>query len=105
MGLDKSWTSRAVEGLVQEGLVKKVANPGDRRTIHLSLSEAGQARLTDLNFTLNTLAERAFEHIPTEQHEAVRAALELLQQALLTLTTEASASTSEDEGGAVCRCD
>ncbi len=105
MGLDKSWTSRAVENLVQEGLVEKVANPGDRRTIHLSLSEAGQARLADLNFTLNTLAERVFEHIPADQHNAVRSALGLLQQALLTVTEETPASITENEEGTSCRCD
>ena len=33
IGFDKSWTSRAVENLVQEGLVEKVVNRQDRRSI------------------------------------------------------------------------
>ena len=90
---------------MQEGLVEKVSNPGDRRTIHIWLSTAGQDRLTDLNHTLNALAERTFDHIPVNQHATVRASLELLQQALLTLTVEAPASSAGDVGGATCGCD
>lgn len=64
IGFDKSWTSRAVENLVQEGLVEKVTNTQDRRTVRLSLTPLGQARLADLNQTLNALANRTFEYIP-----------------------------------------
>jgi DNA-binding MarR family transcriptional regulator len=104
IGFDKSWTSRAVENLVQEGLVEKVPSTQDRRTVRLSLSPAGEARLADLNQTLNALADRTFEHIPAEQHDSVRAALELLQQSLLTLTQEAWVSGSK-EGETICGCD
>lgn len=104
IGFDKSWTSRAVENLVQEGLVEKTPSTQDRRTVQLSLSPAGEIRLADLNQTLNSLAERTFEHIPVEQHPSVRTALELLQQSLLTLTQEAWSSTSE-EGETTCGCD
>ncbi len=102
IGFDKSWTSRAVEHLVQEGLVEKVGSIEDRRTVQLSLTSAGEARLADLNQTLNALAEHAFEYIPVEHHAMVRASLELLHQALLTLTQEATAST---EGVTACACD
>ena len=103
IGLDKGWTSRAVESLVQDGLVEKVASTQDRRTVQISLSDAGQTRLSELNQTLNTLADRAFEHIPLEAHSMVRTSLELLQQALLTLTTETT--PSGDEGSMTCGCD
>lgn len=102
IGFDKSWTSRAVENLVQEGLVEKVFSTQDRRTVRLSLSPAGEARLAALNHTLNDLADQAFEYIPAEHHATVRASLELLQHALLTLTNEAIAN----EGGeTTCGCD
>jgi DNA-binding MarR family transcriptional regulator len=102
IGFDKSWTSRAVENLVQEGLVEKVGSTEDRRTVRLSLSPAGEARLADLNQTLNALADQAFEYIPADQHASVRSSLELLELALLTLTNEATAS----EGGeTTCGCD
>lgn len=103
IGCDKSWTSRAVESLVQEGLVEKVASTQDRRTVRLSLSPAGETRLADLNYTLNALADQAFEYIPADQHTTVRSSLELLQHALLTLTDEA---TAQAEGGeTTCGCD
>ena len=105
VGFDKSWISRAVENLAQEGLIEKVASTQDRRTVRLSLSPAGEARLADLNQTLNSLAERTFEHIATEQHTSVRSALEVLQQALLTITQEAWASSSAEEGETPCGCD
>jgi DNA-binding MarR family transcriptional regulator len=102
VGFDKSWTSRAVEQLVQEGLVEKVASTHDRRTVQLSLSPEGSARLAALNDTLNALADQAFEHIPGAQHEMVRSALELLQQALLTLSHEVIAQEIAGEGGTLC---
>lgn len=104
IGFDKSWTSRAVENLVREGLVEKTPSAQDRRTVQLSLSPAGAIRLAELNQTLNSLAEQTFEHIPTDQHPSVRTALELLQQSLLTLTKEARGSGSE-EGEITCGCD
>lgn len=104
VGFDKSWTSRAVEHLAQDGLVEKIASPHDRRTIQISLSATGEKRLTDLNTTLNSLAEKTFEHIPVDQHELVRASLELLQHALSTLHIEA-AHEGPDEGGITCTCD
>jgi DNA-binding MarR family transcriptional regulator len=104
VGFDKSWTSRAVEGLVQEGLVEKVGSTQDRRTVRISLSPAGDARLAALNASLNDLAEQTFEHIPPDQHAQVRSALEHLQQALLILNRQASTQT--DAGGdPACACE
>jgi DNA-binding MarR family transcriptional regulator len=99
VGFDKSWTSRAAEHLVQDGLVEKIASTRDRRTVQLSLSPAGEKRLND---TLNALAEQTCDHIPGAQHEMVRTSLELLQQALLTLTNEAAAQAVPGEGGTTC---
>src|ERR671916_780585 len=40
LALDKSWTSRAVEALVQDGLLVKESAPEDRRAVLISLSKA-----------------------------------------------------------------
>jgi DNA-binding MarR family transcriptional regulator len=90
IGLDKSWSSRAVEQLVQEGLVEKVPGGKDRRTVRLSLSNAGVARVQILDQTLNALADQALERIPTKQHASIHQGLALLQQALSELTDEAT---------------
>ncbi|HEY4387304.1 MAG TPA: MarR family transcriptional regulator [Ktedonobacteraceae bacterium] len=104
VGFDKSWTSRAVEQLVHEGLVDKVQSTDDRRTVRLSLSSQGRERLANLNQTLNDLAEKVFEHIPAEQHAGVRSSLEFLHNALLTLTSEAN--NQKQEGDTMtCGCD
>ncbi len=104
IGFDKSWTSRAVEHLAQEGLVEKAASQEDRRTVRLTLSPAGTARLAELNQTLDALAGRTFEHIPAEQHVVVRTALELLQEALLTLSKEPLMANAEGVE-TTCGCD
>jgi DNA-binding MarR family transcriptional regulator len=88
IGFDKSWTSRAVENLVQEGLVEKIPSQTDRRTIQLSLSASGEVRLRELNQALNGLADQAMERIPDSEHANVYRALEWLQKALLELTED-----------------
>lgn len=90
IGLDKSWTSRAVEQLVQEGLIEKVPGEEDRRTVQLSLSGKGVARVQALDQTLNALADQALEQISTEHHASIHQGLALLQQALSELTEEAT---------------
>ncbi len=82
IGFDKSWTSRAVEHLVQEGLIEKVQHNDDHRMVRLSLSPAGKQRLTELNMTLNRFSEQVMEHIPVEAHAGVHRALGLLLAAL-----------------------
>ncbi|GCE29719.1 hypothetical protein KDA_52030 [Dictyobacter alpinus] len=77
-----------------------------KQLIYLSLSTAGGKRLTDLNTTLNGLTKQTGEHILASQHEIVHSSLELLQQALLTLDSEASAHEEPEQGGsAACTYD
>ncbi|HEU5382141.1 MAG TPA: MarR family transcriptional regulator [Ktedonobacteraceae bacterium] len=90
IGLDKSWTSRAVEQLTQEGLVEKVPGGEDRRTVRISLSSAGAVRVQALDQALNALAGQVLERIPTRQHASIHQGLVLLQQALSELTEEAT---------------
>lgn len=82
IGFDKSWTSRAVEQLVQEGLIEKVQSQTDRRMVRLSLTPLGEQRLQDLNSTLNSFADQVMERIPATEHEEIQRALELLLVAL-----------------------
>ena len=81
-GLDKGWTSRAVEALVQEGLLTKVPSPNDRRTVSIDLSAEGKARFEQLDRTLNRQAERVMTRIPAQERAQVTRALELLRAAL-----------------------
>src|SRR6266480_6187128 len=80
--LDKGWLSRAVETLVQQGLLTKTLGDLDRRTIRIALSLAGQTRYQQLNETLNAHAERVMAHIPPAEREQVAHSLARLYQAL-----------------------
>ena len=82
IGFDKSWTSRAVEHLVQDGLIEKVPSQTDHRMVRLSLTALGEQRLRDLNGTLGGLSERVMERIPVSEHEGVQRSLTLLFAAL-----------------------
>lgn len=82
VGLGKSWTSRAVQRLVEEGLLLKTASITDRRNVRLSLSPAGEQRYQELNQLLNAQSEQVLSHVsPAEQANVVRA-LEFLLAAL-----------------------
>ena len=83
LGLDKGWVSRAVESLAEERLLIKEPGDADRRTIIVALSEAGKARLTELDGTLNGLSERVMQRIPAGQRAGVYSALEILHDTLL----------------------
>ena len=113
IGFDKSWASRAVKHLVQDGLIEKVPSQTDHRMVRLSLSTVGEQRLRDLNGTLNGLSERVLERVPASEHEGVQKALSLLLVALQAEVERPSlpADTSDGPaegyvGGAVrCTCD
>src|SRR5258708_40168078 len=117
IGFDKSWTSRAVEHLVQEGLIAKVPHASDHRMVRLSLSLAGEQRLAELNTTLNRFSKQMMEHIPVEAHVEVHRALGLLLAALqaedepsLPQVVETAQALSplafgSLEGGAQCLCE
>ena len=81
-GLDKGWLSRAVEKLVQQGLLSKTLGDDDRRTIRIALSVAGETRFRQLNETLDAHAQRVMARIPKAEQEQVAHALALLYQSL-----------------------
>ena len=91
LALDKSWISRAVEALVQEGLLVKEPAPEDRRTVVISLSRVGKRRAEKLDCSLNDQAEQIIGRIPQTQRPGIYESLRLLREALRAETdTEAS---------------
>ncbi len=82
LSLEKSWVSRAVEGLVEQGLVLKVANPQDARSWLLSLSRAGEQRYAALNRTLDNHASHLLDCLSARERAAVEQSLTLLLHAL-----------------------
>ena len=95
--LDKGWLSRAVEMLVQQGLLSKALGDYDRRTIRITLSSAGEIRFRQLNETLDAHAQRVMARIPKAEQEQVAHALALLYQSLQSEATETPCPPSRGE--------
>jgi DNA-binding MarR family transcriptional regulator len=96
--LDKGWTSRAVDQLVDRGLVEKVGSDSDRRAIEISLTRAGQAEHRRLERILNGQVTRVIGRIPSAQRSAVERALALLHEAyLVELAADDSSGASTRE--------
>jgi DNA-binding MarR family transcriptional regulator len=86
--LDKGWTSRAVDQLVDEGLVDKAASDADRRSVALSLTRSGTARHRRLETLLNDQVARVIERIPRAERASVARALRLLHLAYVAELAE-----------------
>jgi DNA-binding MarR family transcriptional regulator len=99
LALDKSWTSRAVDALVQEGLLIKEPSPEDRRTVVISLSKAGKKRAAELDRALNDHAEQIIGRVPPRQRPGVYESLRLLRDAL---RAEADAGSAAKAPKAQC---
>jgi DNA-binding MarR family transcriptional regulator len=81
--IDKGWTSRAVDQLLDEGLVEKAPDTSDRRTFTISLTRAGKERHRRLEATLNGQVARVIARVPRAEHAGVRRALHALHEAYL----------------------
>ena len=95
--LDKGWTSRAVDQLVDARLVAKAAGDGDRRTIALSLTRAGRAEHRRIEALLNDQVTRVVGRVPAAQRATVVRALAALHDAYLA---ELAAETQTRESAA-----
>jgi DNA-binding MarR family transcriptional regulator len=82
LGVDKGWISRAVDGLVDDGLLLKQASVTDRRAVLVCLTENGLERCEALNDGLDTLSERIVGRLDSGEREAVNRALRLLYGAV-----------------------
>ena len=80
--LEKSWVSRAVDGLAELGLVRKEPNPEDARSWIVALTPEGTNRVQSLNATLNEHAEQLLQTLPVADREVVKRSLNLLLDAL-----------------------
>ena len=80
--LEKSWMSRAVDGLVMAGLVNKKDNPDDARSWIVALTTAGQRRVRDLNSTLDEHADQLLVSLSDREHESIDKSLLLLLKVL-----------------------
>ena len=71
LGLDKSTLSRTIDGLVNIGLLERVAHPTDRRFNLLSLTTKGQEVADQINQSNDDFYRRVFDGIASERHDEV----------------------------------
>jgi len=80
--LEKSWISRAVDSLVERGLVAKEPNPADARSWIVTLTADGKKRVKELNATLDGHAEQLLETLSERDRKEVNHALLVLLKVL-----------------------
>jgi DNA-binding MarR family transcriptional regulator len=78
LGLDKSWISRAIDGLVKTGRVIKQPREDDRRCVQLSLTASGLKLAEQLDQNLDDHAAQILNNIPSDQHKKIQSSLRLL---------------------------
>lgn len=88
--LEKSWVSRAVDGLVDRGLATKEPNPQDARSWLVTLTAEGEARVQALNHKLDQHAARLLAALGDRQRAQVGQSLRLVLNALRESTEVAA---------------
>lgn len=80
--LEKSWVSRAVDAMVERGLVTKEPNPADARSWLVTLTGDGARTVQELNRTLDSHAEHLLSSLSERERSTVEHSLSLLMRAL-----------------------
>lgn len=88
LGIDKGWTSRAVDVMAQEDLVAKTSDEHDRRTVLISMTPEGEKRWRSLNEALDELVERILRRVPSGERQGIERVLLLLRDALRAETAD-----------------
>jgi DNA-binding MarR family transcriptional regulator len=71
VSLEKSWVSRAVEAMVDRGLLTKEPNPSVARRWLVTLADDGVRTVDELNQTLDAHAEQPLGSLNTRERVAV----------------------------------
>ncbi len=72
----KSGLTRLVDRMVEAGIVQRLARPGDRRSLHIALSDAGEEKFRQaLPIHLNHVKRHFAAHIEDREAQAFESAL------------------------------
>lgn len=80
LGLQKSTVSRLVDQLEADGLVARVANPSDSRSVHIVLTLSGERRAERLAAARQALFEQLLEPLGADDRRTVIQGLSILQE-------------------------
>lgn len=82
MGLEKTWASRLLVRMEQDGLIRRVPNPEDNRSLLLELTAKGKSERRKLSDELDENAVNVLRCVPAAERANVERALLHLRQAL-----------------------
>lgn len=78
LGLEKSWVSRGVEQMVEEGLVSRTTSPDDRRCLLLRVTDKGRSQAGMLESCFNDQARGLLAQMSPEHRAGFVGGLEEL---------------------------
>jgi DNA-binding MarR family transcriptional regulator len=84
MALEKTWASRLVARLEQDGLIKRTPHPSDRRSVCFDLTAKGRNEQRKLADGLHDHATNLLQCVPVAERANVERALGHLRDALTT---------------------
>jgi DNA-binding MarR family transcriptional regulator len=79
---DKSWTSRTVAAMVEEGLLACAGAEEDARVVQVAVTRAGRARWRRMDAALRRHAEAALSRLSAKERRVVHHGLALLRDIL-----------------------
>jgi len=85
LGLEKSWVSRGVEQLVEEGWVARTADQADRRCMRLSVTDQGRMQAMELEKCFNQQTEAFLAKMSPENTQGLLSGLKELNGILESL--------------------
>jgi DNA-binding MarR family transcriptional regulator len=82
MNVVKSRVTKVINGLVKKNLIQRLRDPEDSRIILLSLTSAGQKRLTEVNRFLKFVHSEVLQQMTPEQRKTMLTNLDILKASL-----------------------
>lgn len=82
MGLEKTWASRLLVRMEEAGLIRRVENPADSRSLLLELTPKGESEHRKLSESLDDHAVNLLGCVPAAERANVERALVHLRDAL-----------------------
>jgi DNA-binding MarR family transcriptional regulator len=95
LDLDTSTLSRTVDGLVRAGLVVRAEDASDRRSLRLTLTEAGRAKVAFIDDICNRYYDDLLAGLSERDRRCVTRAVGLLAERMRGLRTAPACSKTE----------
>jgi DNA-binding MarR family transcriptional regulator len=96
LGLDTSTLSRTVDGLVRAGLVDRAEDPADRRSLRLTLTAAGRAKVAFIDETCNRYYAGLLAGMSERDRRCVLRAVGLLAEGMRSRRGASCCSRTDD---------